>query len=455
MLGGLVLGLMLGAVPVRAEEKGAWEQYRNYWDEMLEKVVDLDLYGVTAQLPEGIFGFKYEWNMRDASGRFDSRRVRTEMSPPIAFGEEGDEILMLDMGVSGGGGGVTMQFSYGITDMLDFYFELPFTQATVQMRPKMSKLAPFGALLINSMLPEGYPEIDTSWFDQDGNTIDEHLNEASAWLLGYLPRLGRPVAGDPNNYPADLGPGSTYRSNGLVLADINMGFSWNFLRNERWSGAFTGRVYFPTGNIANPNSSLTLGTGPKIDWGTGSFGAGFTQGYDLRLFKYKHWIDVILSAEFSAVYYFKSHRRYPDFPEPTEDGNALLDLLDPERNYFPDMHDLTGKNYGYTPGLGSDAMLTLGLTSLIFDAGISVGYRYASEPELDGDWRFVNMVKGLELQLAGHYEIMRVSAGINLLPFYVPIQIYYQYEKNIGGRNTLIFEHNHWITVKGYIPTRF
>ena len=65
------------------------------------------------------------------------------------------------------------------------------------------------------------------------------------------------------------------------------------------------------------------------------------------------------------------------------------------------------------------------------------------------------MVQALELTLAGHYEILRVAAGINLIPFYVPLQIHYQYEKNIGGRNTLFFTDNHWITVQGYFPTMF
>ena len=57
------------------------------------------------------------------------------------------------------------------------------------------------------------------------------------------------------------------------------------------------------------------------------------------------------------------------------------------------------------------------------------------------------------MQAAGHYEIMRCAAGFNLLPLYIPLQIHYQYEKNIGGRNTLIFDNNHWITIQGYIPT--
>ena len=161
----------------------------------------------------------------------------------------------------------------------------------------------------------------------------------------------------------------------------------------------------------------------------------------------------MVSGEFSAGYFFKSHRRYPDFPEPTEGGNSLLDLLDPERAYFPDMSDLTGKSYEYTPGFGASAMFGISMSFLMFDGGCNIGYQYNQEPELNADWRFETMVKNLEMQAAGHYEIMRCAAGFNLLPLYIPIQIHYQYEKNIGGRNTLIFKNNHWITIQGYIPT--
>ncbi len=451
----LFLGMLL---PLEAGADSLWKRYTDYWDKLLEKVIELDLYGSTAQLPQGVFSMKYEWNMRNASGRYDAYRHRTSMAPPISFGEEGNEVLMLDLGASGGGGGITMQFSYGVTDNLDFYFELPFVYMDIQVRPKLSKmnLDPTTVGIFNAMVPEAN-KIDPNWFGDGGNTKDKYLNEASAWLLRYLPRLGRPTIGDPDNYPEDLGPGAAYHSNGWVLNDINLGFSWNFFRNHRWSGSFTGRVSLPTGNIADPNNSLTMGTGPKVDFGTGSFGAGFTQDYDLRIFQYEHWIDIIVTAEFTGSYFFKSHRRYPNFPKPTDDGNMLLDMpgMDPDRNYFPDLSDLTGKSYGYTPGFGCDAMLQLGISSLIFDVGIGIGYSYAQEPELDADGRFIKMVQGLELQLAGHYEILRVAAGVNLIPFYIPLQIHYQYEKNIGGRNTLIFSDNHWITVQGYFPTMF
>ncbi len=446
--------LLLLGIGVQARA-GSWlDSYTEYWDKIIDRVVELDLYGNSAQLPQGIFGVKCDWNMRNASGRFDSYRRRQPIAPPISFGPEGQEMLLLDLGASGGGGGVTWQFSYGVTDMLDFYFELPFTYANVQVRPKLRKLDPMAALLMNGYLPQEYRS-NPEWFGEGGATLPEHLNEASAWLLSILPRLGRPTIGDWQNYPEDLGPGAEHKTRGWILSDINLGFSWNFYRSRRWSGAFTGRVYLPTGNVADPDNSLTLGTGAKIDWGTGSFGAGFTQDYDIRLFEYGYWVSVLLSAEFTATYHFKSHRRYPNFPKPTEDGNRLLDLLDPERMYFPDLSSLSGKSYGYTPGFSCSALLQLGVSSLIFDLGIGIGYGYFSEPEYTADPRFVQVVKSLELSLAGHSEIMQVAVGVNLIPFYVPLQISYKYQKDIGGRNMLIFSDNHWVTIKGYLPAMF
>ena len=92
---------------------------------------------------------------------------------------------------------------------------------------------------------------------------------------------------------------------------------------------------------------------------------GFTQGYDLRLFRYKYWVDVVLSGEATFGYMFEGRRQYPNFPKPTKDGNAVLELLDPERLYFPDMSDLSSKSFGYTPGLSFNTMLTLSVSSLM------------------------------------------------------------------------------------------
>jgi len=448
------------APAARAEEEqaAAPEQeepnaYTDYIDKWVDRVSGLDLYGLSSQLPQGVFSFKIEWNMRRAVGRFNNHRERTAMVAPIVFGEEDNPTLALDLGASGEGGGITMQFSYGLTDPLDLYVEVPLQYMKVKMRPKLTRLDPTAALLINSyMAGGGYPQSQAEWFDAQGHVLPQHANEAAAWFMGYLPRLGRPSLIDFEPY-GEEGPGKTYDSNGVVLADINLGFSWNYLRSERWSGSFTGRVYLPTGHISDPNNSLTLGTGPDIDAGVGSFGMGFTKNFDVRIFKHSYWIDLVASVEFAAAYRFKQKRRYPDFPEPTDDGNRLLNMLDPARTYFPDMHDLSGGSYEYTPGFGCSAQVGLGVAFLLFDFGAAVGYSFSQEPELKADWRFEQMVKALEMQAAGHYEIMRLSAGVNLFPIYVPLHLRYQYEKNIGGRNTLIFDHNHWFTVQGYLPT--
>lgn len=468
-----VLALAFVAVPVAgfAQEAGEageaaederdgrslWRRYTDYVDSIIEQVDSMDLYGVTAQLPQGVFKFKVDYNHRRAAGRYTSHRQRTEMLEPIVFGEEDSPMLELDLGASGGGEGITLQFSYGVTDPLDFYFELTLINLDVELRPKLRRIDPTLRALINSYTPDGYPDIEDRWFD-GSVTKDRYMNQAAEWFLNYLPRLGRPSMWDGTEYDPSLGPGKGYHST-AELADINLGFSWNFFRNSRWSGAFTGRVYLPTGKIADPNNSLTLGTGPKIDWGTGSFGVGFTQGYDLRLFRYKYWIDIILSAEFTAAYYFKHHRRYPDFPQQTDDAKRFIDALSAVEpgvgSYFPDMSHLTGKSYGYTPGFGAAAQMMLGLQFLFFDFGIGVGYQYVSEPELDADYLFEVMVRSLELQLAGHYEIMEVAAGLTLIPLYIPLSVHYKYQKSIGGRNTLIFDQNHFVVIEGVIPVLY
>jgi hypothetical protein len=434
------------------QAKPLWQRYTEVYDRTVDRVEALDPYGVTAQLPKGIFSAKMDWNTRRAVGRYTDTGTRTDLVQPILFGEEKDPLLLMDLGASGSGGGLTTQFSYGITGHLDFYLEVPFQRMDVQVRPKLRRLNLLAMAMINGLLPAGYPKIDSGWFD-NGVTKPEHLDRASAWLLGYMPRLGRPSLMDSSDYPADVGPGTGYNSEGWVIADINCGLSWNFFRSPRFSGGLTGRVYFPTGNVSNPDRAFTLGTGAELDRGTGSFGVGFTNGYDVRLYKYRRWVDLILSGEFTAVYYFQSTRRYPEFPKPTADGEQLLDLLDPERIFFPDMSDLAGRSYEYTPGFGSQIALTLGVTVLLLDLGVTFAYSYAQEPELDADPRFKSMVRNLQLQLAMQDERLRLSVGLNLVPLYIPLQIHYQYEHSLGGRNSLVFDRNHWITLKGYLPT--
>lgn len=436
-----------------AAARSLWTRYKAYTDQTIEQVSEHDLYGFSAQLPQGVFSFKHVWNMRRAVGRYDDQGERTPLVRPIVFGEQDNPMLLFDLGASGSGGGITMKFAYGITDTLGFYLEVPLQYMDVQLRPKLRRMSLVTAAMINGMLPAGYPPIDANWF-QGGATKPQFLNQASAWFIDYIKRLGRPSLGETEDYPPDLGPGTSYNTDGMVLADVNCGFSWNFYRSSRWSGAFTGRVYFPTGNLADPNNAFTLGTGAELARGTGSFGLGFTQGYDVRLFRYKHWVDVIAYGEATAAYHFESRRAYPHFPKPTADGNALLDLLDPERIYFPDMSDLTGGSYGYTPGLSVNGAASLSVTALmIFSAAVAFDYRYFQEPGYAADPRYVAMVRNLELELAGSSQALRVSGGVLLVPLYIPARLVYQYEHSVGGRNTLIFDRNHWITVQLYIPT--
>jgi hypothetical protein len=431
-----------------------WSRYVDMYDRAIDRALELDLYGVTAQLPQGFFSYKADWNHRRAAGRFDKHGNKVDLVQPIVFGEADSPDLLLDLGASGAGQGLTLQFSYGITDPLDFYIEIPLISADVHVRPKLRRMSTTVAMLLAASLPAGYAPMDLNWFE-NGVTKEQYLNAASAWILDYLPRLGRPSLEQGAGYPEDLGPGKAYHSDGWVLADINLGCSWNFFRSHRWSGAFTGRVYFPTGNVPDPNNSLPLGTGAEIGQGQGSFGIGFTQGYDVRVYQYKYWLDILLSAEFTAAYYFEHQRRYPDFPRPTSDGQTVLDLLDPNREIFPDMSDLTGKSYGYSPGFGASAFLMLGISSLIFDVGIGLGYFYSQEPTLDADERFAMMVSNLEMQLAGEYQKFRASAGVTLIPFYIPLQIHYQHERDIGGRNMIYFDQNHWIKIKGFFPKAY
>lgn len=417
-----------------APPANAWQRWTRFIDRELDEVGKADLYGVTAQLPKGYASVKWDYTTLKASKRYNDKHQLTPLIAPIGVG--GGQ--KLDLGVRGHGGGHVFQASYGILGNFDWYFELPFQYMHLGFHPRL--LDDQGEP-VQGTLPNGEPDPDFA------------RKEGIRKAYQLLPQLGRPV------------PALQYDAE-WVLGDINTGFSWNPWRTKRMSAAFTGRIFFPTGRIANPNSSLMLGTGPELDTGLGGWGLGFTQGYDLRLFKYSYWIDIIASSEFTLSYGFKHKRRYPtNFS--TEPNRAILQTLangdDGKRgtrdddysvfNSFPDLRHLKDMgSYSYTPGFGLQwtAQLQIQLALL----GVTVGYGvvHSQEPEIDGDYYFIQMAKGLQLLGQQTVHAIQVGGALSLLPVYIPLDISFSWRKVVDGYNAIVMD-NYWnVIVKTYIP---
>ena len=396
--------------------------YRGWLRSEIERIGnDYDLYGVSAQLPAGYLKFKWDYGWLTADSRFDRHGNRGPVINPLTFEDNGETQIDVALDVSGSGHGHTFQSSYGITDPLDWYIEVPFTAMNLSLNPRVNPV------------------------DNDGNFIGETAAVAlgitdrtayneEAFLYETLPALGRPA------------PAVNYNGRWL-LGDINTGFSWNFFRNERFSSAYTGRVYLPTGHIPSPESSLTYATGPQPDIGVGGWGVSSTSGYDLRLYKHS-WIDIILSHELGFGYFFKQSRPYPtNFTTP---GIDPLDAgIDP--GLAADLSNLEGE-FDYTPGFNLTWAAQLNMSVAIFGLGVAYGWQYSQEPVIEGDEAFISMVEAMELLGASAINEVQLGASVNLLPLYIPANVGLTRRIVVGGRDTLAWSNFWQLTVETIVP---
>ena len=426
--------ILEGTQPEVAEEWslpewwGGETGYRGWLRSEIERIGnDYDLYGVSAQLPAGYLKFKWDYGWLTADSRFDRYGNRGPVINPITEVDPTTGETQLDVGldVSGSGHGHTFQTSYGITDPLDWYVEVPFTAMNLNLNPDVRVVDDEGNRIgsIGSLL--GYT--DRTAYDEE------------AFLYETLPALGRPA------------PAVGYDGRWL-LGDINTGFSWNFFRNERFSSAYTGRVYLPTGHIPSPESSLTYATGPQPEIGVGGWGVSSTSGYDLRLYKHS-WIDIILSHELGFGYFFKQSRPYPtNFTEPNPiftEPNSLAAQLDP--GLAADLSNLEGE-FDYTPGFNLTWAAQLNMSVAIFGLGVAYGWQYSQEPVIEGDEAFISMVEAMELLGASAINEVQLGASVNLLPLYIPANVGLTRRIVVGGRDTLAWSNFWQLTVETIVP---
>lgn len=405
-----------------AKKLSPWKRYTNWLDSIVADVIDMDLYGTSAQLPRGFASVKWDHTRLKANRRYNDKHQITPLLAPIALPGN----VKLDLGLGGEGGGHVFQASYGITDKFNWYFELPYQYMHLAIRPK----------LLDG--DTGKPVTNPN----DPTDTDFARREGIKALYKFLPLLGRPV---PNmKYDAEW-----------VMSDINTGFSWNPWRTKHLSTHLTCRVFFPTGRVADPNSSLTLGTGPELDTGIGGWAAGFTNGWDLRIYKYSYWIDIQASSEFSMAYGFKQKRKYPTNFETVPNQAILRAFNDPAVFLqFPDLRHLKGLKggYDYTPGFSMSWMGQLEVQVAILGLGFGYGVSHSQEPEMDGDYYFIQMAKGLQLTGQQTIQAIQLGASISLLPFYIPVDFSFNWRKVVDGYNAIIFD-DYWnLIVKTYIP---
>jgi hypothetical protein len=385
--------------PTPKDPKGVWQHYQATMDNLIKRAIELDLYGVTAQLPQGVASAKWDYTVLKANRRYDNHRRLGKLLAPLELGGE-----TIDLGMGGEGGGHTFQFSYGIIDSLDWYFELPYMFMDVAFNPN---------------------------------------DAAKNFFCTVFPSLGRQI------------PDMRYKAK-WVMGDINTGFSWNIYRNKVLSVALTPRIYLPTGHQPSPNRSLTYAMGPELEMGIGGWAVGFTQGYDVKLFQWSHWVGAVASTEFAFSYALPQTRKYPsNFTQgaqlPGEEGKMFPDLshLNPENpNYIND------RDFTYIPGMGFSWLGQINFSVLNFGFGAAIGLDHSAEAEFGGDTdpAFQMMADALELTGTQTLYAMQLACSVNLLPFYIPAEVAFQWRKAIDGYNAIVFDDYYQIMIKGYFP---
>lgn len=421
------------AKAVDDDELGLWDKYVQYMRSELHRIGEMDLYGVTSQLPKGYLSAKWDRGWIDAKHRYTDKRKLGPVMQPIEFSQNGNKMLSVDMGLNGYGGGHTFQFSYGITNPLDWYIEIPFTYLNVGFSPKLNDIDPE-----NKRGLAGY-KIDPNAAQMLG-VSDPKNYTACEFLNKTLPYLGRP-------------PVATSYNGEWLLGDINTGFSWNVYRNDWYSIALTPRVYLPTGYTPKPEENLMYATGPAVETGIGGWAVSATEGFDIKILEIPAVFgSLIFSSELTAGYAFEQKRAYPtNFVKPSQTAQ----LLDPVS--FPDLSELEGE-FSYTPGWSMSWTAQLNLNLAIFGLGVAYGVDWKGEPELVGDPAFVQMAKGLQLLGSQQVEAVQVAGSIRLLglcevsPICIPLDVSLQYTKVVDGYNALVYDNFFQLTLKGYIP---
>jgi hypothetical protein len=385
----------------------------------MRHITGLNLYGSTAQLPQGYLGFKYAWSQIKADQRYNGSGKLGEIFPPLEFELTGQTQLSADLGLTGGGGSHEFLVSYGITDNLNWYITTPLYYMNVSINPSLNSV------------------------DDEGNKV----GETAAGLLGIqdrkaynggdllydtFPALGRPT------------PGARFQGSWL-LGDINTGFSWNYQRGTHFASALVTRLYLPTAHIPPSNQNLFFGTGPEIQVGVGSWGLGLSQLHDLRLVKSGDF-SLIASSEVGMTYFFEQRRDYPtNFTTPT----AFATALDPIA--FADLSDLDGE-FGYTPGWALAGAISVSASYHAFSLVAGIATQFSQKPILSGDPAFLGMVDSLELVAEVSSQSAKVGALVSLLPLSIPASISLDWQRVVGGRNVIVYQDFYTARINFFLP---
>jgi hypothetical protein len=434
---------------------GPWKRWTQYMDPTLQRVIELDLWGIsTPQLPKGIWKVKYSYDHQKAKKKFDDSGKKVPIAPTLAFPwiNEGETIFTMDLqGQTGGGEGVghTIQMSYGMTDRLNWYIEFPFQDAEVQFD---TTYAPGNPTLEGR---DAWPIINSIMFGKFNVDPSSKLynplyplikdldlrREGDFWK--WIELMGRPKLK------------THYKSDSWDLGDIHFGLSWNYFKGKNFAAATTGRLYVPTGYQPDANNNIELFTGAGFPSGTRTFGLSTTQGVDFRLPDPLKW--VVFNAECTYEYRFKTRRHSPTFPQRTQYYQdflfPILSELEPEiAAVFPDLSHM-GDYYYITYGNSFDGEVGVTLNPLqILPIGIKYAAGWSQKPKIKSQSKdFADYVEGVEIVGEQVKHVLAVGTGISLIPFYIPLNIIFEYRFPLAGKGAFVVDEEYKITTELFL----
>ena len=389
-----------------------FDSFTAFIDKKIARAEELDIYGNTGQLPEGIFGIKYTFRYLAANQRFLDNGEKTSLIPPISCRDgDGNELVSIDLNGKGSGTVHIFNFSVGLTDWINPFLEIQFADVRTTLKPTAS----FGGALAGLGL-EDYED-----------------------LVKLINALGRPA------------PNEVFDTNGLEFEDIQTGVSTNWYHGPEWSLGNTFSMFFPTGGIANPNNDINFALGPELDRGSGAYQLLFVSAADFRpAFFSKRFV---LSAECDYKYSFTYNRKTPTtFTAPNPVLKALLDAVGFESSLFPDLSNIP-PTFRWTPGQTVDLLGSVSVDLDWVGIGLQYGYSYGAETKIESSSaEFVELVKALELTGQSSSQGLSITVAPNTLTLGLPFLLGVIYEYPLAGSNSIVFDPSVRVITQFFIP---
>ena len=228
--------------------------------------------------------------------------------------------------------------------------------------------------------------------------------------------LGRGV--DINNDGSIDIPGYGYKRfktwSSTEIADIELGFRYQYLKTDNWRLAFTGGVRFPTGNVDDPDNLIDLG------FGSGAYALLFRLNNDYTGIK-----NTVLNftMRYDVVMPDKQTKRIPDnVNQPINRNKENV-----ERNLGDIVELEASGDYEFLKGLSGSMLYRYGFKQKDSISG-DKGFSYSSLED-ETDWTYQAFIVGISYSMVPLFIEKK---------FPVPLKASLSYENDFAGSNNFL-----------------